>query len=222
MKLLAILIEIPLNSCLRLNSLVSMDQILEIGLRSVLDILQCKTPESQCLDVTSIHFMGQDETWFANHISVKKNVNWSDFITDVCNRFKEESGTYDDEDVVNFESESTEPEGKSLGCTPCNLSKFVTVVPSARTAGMEGVDPIEIIDRTQCVKDIMDDLVSEEKQNERSSSNFIDKRLDDLDKNNMKKLIFKTPMECEVFYFTYAKVVGFGLEERNHELIIMA
>jgi len=76
---------------------------------------------------------------------------------------------------------------------------------------MEGVDPIEIIDETQCVQDIMDDIVSEEKQNEGTSSNFIDKRLDDLDKNDMKKLIFKTPVECEVFYFSYAKAVGFGV-----------
>ena len=76
---------------------------------------------------------------------------------------------------------------------------------------MEGVDPIEIIDETQCVQDIMDDIVSEEKQNEGTSSNFIDKRLDDLDENDMKKLIFKTPVECEVFYFSYAKAVGFGV-----------
>jgi len=77
--------------------------------------------------------------------------------------------------------------------------------------GMEGVDPIEIVDETQCVQDTMDDIVSEEKQNEGTSSNFIDKRLDDLDKNDMKKLIFKTPVECEVFYFSYAKAVGFGV-----------
>ena len=70
---------------------------------------------------------------------------------------------------------------------------------------MEGVDPIEIVDKTQCVEDIIDDLVSEKKENEGTSSNFRDKRLDDLDENDMKKLIFKTPVECEVFYFIYAK-----------------
>ena len=32
--------------------------------------------------------------------------------------------------------------------------------------GMEGVDPIGIVDKTQCVEDIMDDLVSVEKKNE--------------------------------------------------------
>ena len=32
--------------------------------------------------------------------------------------------------------------------------------------GVEGVDPIGIVDKTQCVEDIMDDLVSEEKKNE--------------------------------------------------------
>ncbi|KAJ8429694.1 hypothetical protein Cgig2_004493 [Carnegiea gigantea] len=76
---------------------------------------------------------------------------------------------------------------------------------------MEGVDPIEIVNKTQCIEDIMDDLVSEEKQNEGTSSNFIGKRLDDLDENDMKTLIFKTPVECEVFYFIYAKAVGFGV-----------
>ncbi|KAJ8434631.1 hypothetical protein Cgig2_033117 [Carnegiea gigantea] len=77
--------------------------------------------------------------------------------------------------------------------------------------GMEGVDPIVIVDETQYVQDIVDDIVSEEKQNEGTNSNFIDKRLDDLDENDMKKLIFKTPVEREVFYFTYTKAVEFGV-----------
>ncbi|KAJ8427505.1 hypothetical protein Cgig2_017246 [Carnegiea gigantea] len=77
--------------------------------------------------------------------------------------------------------------------------------------GMEGVDPIEIIDKSQCVEDIVDDLLSEEKENEGTSSNFIGKRLDDLDENDIKKLIFKTPVKCEVFYFIYAKAVGLGV-----------
>ncbi|KAJ8425757.1 hypothetical protein Cgig2_028521 [Carnegiea gigantea] len=82
-------------------------------------------------------------------------------------------------------------------------------------AGMEGVDPIGIVDKTQCVEDIMDDLVSEEKQNEGTSSNFMDKRLDDLDENDMKKLIFKTPVKCEMFHCTYAKAVGFGVRRET-------
>ncbi|KAJ8429293.1 hypothetical protein Cgig2_000218 [Carnegiea gigantea] len=90
--------------------------------------------------------------------------------------------------------------------------------------GKEGVDPIGIVDETQCVQDIMDDIVSEEKQNEGISSNFIDKRLDDVDENDMKKLIFKTPVEYEVFYFTYAKAVGFGVRREaprmNHHGIV--
>ncbi|KAJ8441863.1 hypothetical protein Cgig2_034122 [Carnegiea gigantea] len=89
---------------------------------------------------------------------------------------------------------------------------------------MEGVDPIEIVDETQCVQDIMDDIVSEEKQNEGTSSNVIDKMLEDLVENDMKKLIFKTPVECEVFYFTYAKTVGFGVKREaprmNHHGIV--
>ncbi|KAJ8420445.1 hypothetical protein Cgig2_002657 [Carnegiea gigantea] len=81
--------------------------------------------------------------------------------------------------------------------------------------GMEGIDPIRIIDKTQYVEDIMYDLVSEEKQNEGIRSNFIEKRLDDLNENNMKKLIFKILVECEVLYFTYAKAVGFGVRRET-------
>jgi len=36
---------------------------------------------------------------FASYIVVKKNVDWSDFIMDVCNRFKEEFGSK----VVDFQ-----------------------------------------------------------------------------------------------------------------------
>ena len=32
--------------------------------------------------------------------------------------------------------------------------------------GMKGVDPTGIVDKTQCVEDIMDDVVSVEKKNE--------------------------------------------------------
>ena len=34
--------------------------------------------------------------------------------------------------------------------------------------GMEGVDPIGIVDKTQCVEDIMDDLASEDKKDRKS------------------------------------------------------
>ncbi|KAJ8429070.1 hypothetical protein Cgig2_031361 [Carnegiea gigantea] len=89
------------------------------------------------------------------------------------------------------------------------LTKRLIYITQLR--GIEGVDLIGIVDETQCVQDIMHDIVSEEKQNEGTSSNFIDKRLDNLDENDMKKLIFKTPVECEVFYFSYAKAIGFGV-----------
>ena len=36
---------------------------------------------------------GRAETWFASYIAVKKQVDWSDFIIDVCSRFKEELGS---------------------------------------------------------------------------------------------------------------------------------
>jgi len=40
----------------------------------------------------------------------------------------------------------------------------------------------------------------------------------------MKKLSFKTPSKCEVFYFIYAKVVGFGVKKEtwrvNHNYMV--
>ena len=55
--------------------------------------------------------------------------------------------------------------------------------------------------------------------------NFKDKRLDNLDEKDMKKLRFKTLVECEVFYFTYTKAVGFGVRREtpqiNHHGIVI-
>jgi len=45
------------------------------------------------VDVASIHLIGKAEIWFASYVAVRKNVDWSDFIVDVCNRFKEELGS---------------------------------------------------------------------------------------------------------------------------------
>ena len=53
----------------------------------------CKIPESQRVDVASIHLVGRAETWFASYIAVTKQVDWSDFIVDVCSCFKEELGS---------------------------------------------------------------------------------------------------------------------------------
>ena len=53
----------------------------------------CKIPDSQRVDVASIHLIGKAEIWFASYVAVRKNVDWSDFIVDVCNRFKEELGS---------------------------------------------------------------------------------------------------------------------------------
>jgi len=36
---------------------------------------------------------GKAERWFASYITIKKNVDWSEFIMDVCNRFREELGS---------------------------------------------------------------------------------------------------------------------------------
>jgi len=53
----------------------------------------CKIPDEQRFDVASIHLTGKAETWFASYIAVKKNVDWSAFIMDVCSRFREELGS---------------------------------------------------------------------------------------------------------------------------------
>ena len=45
------------------------------------------------MDVASIHLVGRAETWFTSYIAVKKQGDWSDFIVDVCSRFKEELGS---------------------------------------------------------------------------------------------------------------------------------
>ena len=53
----------------------------------------CKIPDSQRVDVASIHLTSKAEIWFASYITIKKNVDWSDFIVDVCNQFREEMGS---------------------------------------------------------------------------------------------------------------------------------
>ena len=63
----------------------------------------CKIPESQRVDVASIHFTRKAETWFASYIAVKKQVDWSDFIVDVCSCFKEELGSKVVEDFLKLQ-----------------------------------------------------------------------------------------------------------------------
>jgi len=48
----------------------------------------CKIPNSQRGDVALIHLIGKVKTWFASYIAVRRNVDWSDFIVDVCNRLE--------------------------------------------------------------------------------------------------------------------------------------
>uniref|UniRef100_A0A7C9CVQ1 Retrotransposon gag domain-containing protein n=2 Tax=Opuntia streptacantha TaxID=393608 RepID=A0A7C9CVQ1_OPUST len=52
----------------------------------------CNIPDSQRVDVASIHLTGKAETWFAHYSAVRKNMDWCDFILDVCTCFKEELG----------------------------------------------------------------------------------------------------------------------------------
>ena len=44
----------------------------------------CKIPDHQRVDVASIHLVGKAEMWFSSYIAVRRNVDWSDFIVDVC------------------------------------------------------------------------------------------------------------------------------------------
>ena len=52
----------------------------------------CKIPEPQRVDLASIHLKGRAEVWFSSYIAVKKNVEWDEFIMDVCGRFKQDLG----------------------------------------------------------------------------------------------------------------------------------
>jgi len=45
------------------------------------------------VDVASIHLVGRAATWFASYIAVRKYVDWTDFILDIYNRFKDERGS---------------------------------------------------------------------------------------------------------------------------------
>ena len=76
---------------------------------------------------------------------------------------------------------------------------------------MDTIVLVQTVDKIMCVHGVVDPQGSEEKEVAGSSMNIREKRLDELDENNMKKLSFKTPMECELLYFTYVKAVGFGV-----------
>ncbi|KAJ8439033.1 hypothetical protein Cgig2_028479 [Carnegiea gigantea] len=66
----------------------------ETGSRSVGGTLAYKAPESQRVDLTSIHLVGKAETLFASYIAVKKGVDSDEFIVDICERFKEDLGSH--------------------------------------------------------------------------------------------------------------------------------
>ena len=52
----------------------------------------CKIPEDQKVDLASLHMTDKAEMWISNYLSVKKNVEWSEFVIDLSARFKDESG----------------------------------------------------------------------------------------------------------------------------------
>jgi len=52
----------------------------------------CKIPKPQRVDLASIQLKGRAEVWFSCYIAIKKNVDWDEFIVDVCGRFKEDLG----------------------------------------------------------------------------------------------------------------------------------
>ena len=52
----------------------------------------CKIPDDQKVDLASLYMIDKAEVWISNYLSVKKNVDWSEFVIDLSARFKDESG----------------------------------------------------------------------------------------------------------------------------------
>ena len=52
----------------------------------------CKIPEDQKVDLASLHMLEKAEVWVSNYLSIKRNVDWTEFVIDLSARFKDESG----------------------------------------------------------------------------------------------------------------------------------
>ena len=70
-----------------------MVQTLGYGLTNVESIFFLyKISECQRVNLVSLHMIDKAEVWISSYLTVRKNVEWSDFVIDLNARFKDEEG----------------------------------------------------------------------------------------------------------------------------------
>lgn len=52
----------------------------------------CKIPEDRRVDLASLNMIDKAENWISSYLSVRRNVDWNDFVIDLNDRFKDEFG----------------------------------------------------------------------------------------------------------------------------------
>lgn len=52
----------------------------------------CKNPANQKVDIASLYMIDRAEIWMSSYLSVRKQVDWDDFIFDLCAIFKDVNG----------------------------------------------------------------------------------------------------------------------------------
>lgn len=53
----------------------------------------CKILDNQKVDLASLYLIGKAESWYNSYIVVRRQVDWEDFVVDLCSRFKEDIGS---------------------------------------------------------------------------------------------------------------------------------
>ena len=53
----------------------------------------CKILDHQKVDLASLYLIGKAESWYNSYIAVRRQVDWEDFVVDLCSRFKEDIGS---------------------------------------------------------------------------------------------------------------------------------
>lgn len=53
----------------------------------------CKIPEDQKVDLASLYMCDKAEVWISNYLSIRRQVEWSEFVIDLSARFKDELGS---------------------------------------------------------------------------------------------------------------------------------
>ncbi|XP_074297152.1 uncharacterized protein LOC141627838 [Silene latifolia] len=53
----------------------------------------CKIADNQKLNLASLYMVGKAEAWVHSYMSMRPNVDWEDFVLDLCARFKENLGS---------------------------------------------------------------------------------------------------------------------------------